>query len=62
MVAPRRSPATYEDLLGVPDNQVDPLAQMLEVLELDGATYRISMVASREFDAIELDLAVRWQR
>src|SRR3990167_2572790 len=48
---------------------VDPLAQTLEVLELDGATYRIIMVASGEqrvravpFDAIELDLAVLWQR
>lgn len=48
---------------------VDPLTQVLEVLELDGATYRIVMVASGEqrvravpFDAIELDLAVLWQR
>lgn len=48
---------------------IDPLAQVLEVLELDGATYGIIMVASGEqkvraipFDAIELDLAVLWQR
>ena len=48
---------------------IDPVAQVLEVLELDGATYRIVMVASGEqrvravpFDAIELDLAVLWQR
>ena len=48
---------------------VDPLTQLLEVLELDGATYRIVMVASGDqrvraapFDAIELDLAVLWQR
>ena len=45
------------------------LAQVLEVLELDGMTYRIIMVASGDqrvravpFDAIELDLAVLWQR
>ncbi|HVK85909.1 MAG TPA: Uma2 family endonuclease [Kofleriaceae bacterium] len=48
---------------------IDPIAQVLEVLELDGATYRIIMVASGEqrvravpFDAIELDLSVLWQR
>lgn len=48
---------------------VDPLARTLEVLELDGATYRIVRVESGDacvrvvpFDAIELDLAVLWQR
>jgi Uma2 family endonuclease len=48
---------------------IDPVAQVLEVLELDGATYRIIKVSSGEqkvraipFDAIELDLAVLWQR
>ena len=48
---------------------VDPVAQTLEVLRLDGETYRVVMVASGEevvraepFDAIELGLAVLWAR
>lgn len=48
---------------------VDPLEQYLEVLRLDGATYRIvatftadAKVRAEPFDAIELDLAVLWQR
>jgi Uma2 family endonuclease len=48
---------------------VDPLATTLEVLRLDGETYRIVLTATGEdrvraepFDAIELDLAVLWAR
>ncbi|MCE9574521.1 MAG: Uma2 family endonuclease [Deltaproteobacteria bacterium] len=48
---------------------VDPIAQTLEVLRLDGETYRVVMVASGDdivraepFDAIELSLAVLWAR
>jgi Uma2 family endonuclease len=48
---------------------VDPVAQTLEVLRLDGDTYRIVMVASgadrvraEPFDAIELDLSILWMR
>jgi Uma2 family endonuclease len=48
---------------------IDPLAQTLEVLRLDGDTYRIVLVATggdrvraEPFDAIELDLAVLWAR
>lgn len=47
---------------------VDGLAQTLEVLRLDGDTYRIALTAggadrvrAEPFDAIELDLAVLWQ-
>lgn len=47
---------------------VDPIAQTLEVLRLDGSSYRVAMVASGDarvraepFDAIELDLAILWQ-
>ncbi len=46
---------------------VDPEAKTLEVLALDGGTYRILDVHAGEakvravpFDAIELDLAVLW--
>jgi Uma2 family endonuclease len=48
---------------------VDPEAQTLEVLTLDGASYRVTQVASADakvravpFDAIELDLGVLWLR
>lgn len=48
---------------------VDPLARTLEVLRLDGATYRIvgmhhdeARVRAEPFDAIELDLSVLWAR
>ncbi len=48
---------------------IDPIEQLLEALVLDGATYRIARVESGDakvriapFDAIELDLAVLWQR
>lgn len=48
---------------------VEPLEQLLEVLELDGATYRIvgsvegdAAVRLKPFDAIELPLGVLWQR
>jgi Uma2 family endonuclease len=48
---------------------VDPIAKLLEVLRLDGATYRIVMTAGGDdkmraepFDAIELDLAILWAR
>jgi Uma2 family endonuclease len=48
---------------------VDALAQTLEVLRLDGDTYRIVLSAAgaeriraEPFDAIELDLAILWAR
>ncbi len=48
---------------------VDAEAQTLEVLRLDGATYRIVQVATGDervraepFDAIELELAILWAR
>ena len=48
---------------------VDALTQTLEVLRLDGDTYRIvltaaaaELVRAEPFDAIELDLAILWQR
>ena len=48
---------------------VDGLAQTLEVLRLDGDTYRIVLTAAGDervraepFDAIELDLAILWAR
>lgn len=48
---------------------IDPIAQTLESLRLDGATYRIAQVEGGEtrvrvppFEAIELDLAVLWAR
>ena len=48
---------------------VDPIAQTLEVLRLDGDTYRIALVAGGDdkvraepFDAIELELAILWAR
>lgn len=46
---------------------MEPISQTLEVLRLDGATYRIVQVATGEasvraepFDAIELALSVLW--
>lgn len=48
---------------------VEPVSQMLEVLRLDGETYRIVQVASGDaavraepFDAIELELRILWAR
>jgi hypothetical protein len=48
---------------------IEPVSQTLEVLRLDGDTYRIVKVASgsdrvraEPFDAIELDLAILWMR
>lgn len=48
---------------------VDPDAQTLEVLRLDGDSYRIVLAASgadrvraEPFDAIELDLSILWMR
>ncbi len=48
---------------------VDPLARTLEVLRLDGETYRVmrvwrdeAKVRAEPFDAIELDLAILWAR
>jgi Uma2 family endonuclease len=48
---------------------VDPILQTLEVFALDGATYRLLLVASTDevgryapFDAIELELALLWRR
>lgn len=48
---------------------VDPLERYLEILRLDGATYRLvdtfvddAKVHAEPFDAIELDLAIFWAR
>jgi Uma2 family endonuclease len=48
---------------------VDPIAQTLEVLRLDGETYRVvaswradARVRAEPFDAIELDLSILWAR
>lgn len=48
---------------------IDPLQQYLEVLRLDGETYRLAgtyfadaKVRAEPFDAIELELAVLWAR
>ena len=48
---------------------VEPLERLVEVLELDGPTYRIidsaegdAAVRLKPFDAIEFPLAVLWQR
>ena len=48
---------------------VDPIDRLLEVLMLDGETYRLvgtyadaEVVRAPPFDAIELDLAVLWLR
>jgi len=48
---------------------IEPLDKLIEVLELDGATYRIVDSAQgdaarrlRPFDAIELALSALWQR
>lgn len=48
---------------------VDPLVQTLEILELDGATYRLIEVFSGDaliravpFDAIEFELGALWAR
>jgi Uma2 family endonuclease len=48
---------------------IEPVSQTLEVLRLDGDTYRIVKVASgtdrvraEPFDAIELDLSILWMR
>lgn len=48
---------------------VDPEAQTLEILELDGKSYRVLEVHARDarpraapFEAIELDLAALWER
>jgi Uma2 family endonuclease len=47
---------------------IDPTPQTLEVLVLDGESYRVSQVESGDakvraqpFDAIELDLSILWQ-
>jgi Uma2 family endonuclease len=48
---------------------IDPLQQYLEILRLDGGSYRIvgthfaeAKVRAEPFDAIELDLSVLWAR
>lgn len=48
---------------------IEPLDEFLEVLELDGSSYRIvqrvrgdTPVRLRPFDAIEFDLAALWAR
>ena len=48
---------------------IDPQVQTLEVFKLDGPSYRLlktwsadARVRAEPFDAIELDLALLWQR
>lgn len=48
---------------------VEPIEQYLEILRLDGATYRLIATFARDakvraepFDAIELDLSILWAR
>lgn len=48
---------------------VEPETKTLEVLRLDGDSYRIILVASEDdkgrfepFDAIELDVSILWSR
>lgn len=48
---------------------VDPIVKTLEILRLDGKTYRVidvftgdAGVRAEPFDAIELDLAALWMR
>ena len=48
---------------------VDPLARTLEILRLDGDSYRLAVtfdgdrrVRAEPFDAIELDLSALWAR
>lgn len=48
---------------------LSPITRTLEVLELDGRTYRIicafkndERIRAKPFDAIELDLGALWQR
>ena len=48
---------------------VEPIARTLEIFRLDGETYRLvgthaddAAVRAEPFDAIELSLAVLWQR
>lgn len=48
---------------------IDPIAQLLEVLRLDGESYRLvashggdAKVRAEPFDAIELDLSALWAR
>ena len=78
-MAARTTPpkATYADIEALGPNVVgvscvwfvDPLVKTLEVLRLDGSTYRIvgvfrgdATVRAEPFDAIELDLALLWAR
>ena len=48
---------------------VDPIVRTLEVLRLEGESYRVirtwrddAKVRAEPFDAIELDLAISWAR
>jgi hypothetical protein len=48
---------------------VDPIAKTLEILRLDGASYRVAgtfhgeaKVKAAPFDAIDLELAILWAR
>jgi Uma2 family endonuclease len=48
---------------------VDPIAKTLEILRLDGASYRVlatfhgeASVKAEPFDAIDLELAILWAR
>ncbi len=58
-----KRPASYEDLLALPEHVVG------EILRLDGESYRLvaafdgdAAVRAEPFDAIELDLAALWAR
>lgn len=48
---------------------IEPLDKLIEVLQLDGDTYRVLLTAAGDdpirlppFDAIELELSALWQR
>jgi hypothetical protein len=70
---PAKRRATYDDLRAVPANLVvwlaHPTERTLEVLRLDGPSYRLDGVFGGDerarippFDAIEFDVGALWMR